>query len=129
VIYRVLADAVLIAHLGFVAWVVLGGLLVLRWPRLMWLHLPAVLWVAAIELIGFICPLTPLENWLRERGGEATYEGDFIAHYITAILYPHGLTRAVQIALGMLALVPNVVIYTVLVLRNRRRGRADAPSR
>jgi hypothetical protein len=125
-IYRLSADLVLIVHLGFIVLVVLGGLLVLRWPRLIWLHVPVVLWGAAIEFIGFVCPLTPLEVWLRERGGEAAFEGDFIEHYITALIYPEGLTRGLQILLGVLALVPNVVIYGYLVARWKRgRGRTQ----
>jgi hypothetical protein len=122
-IYRLSADLVLIVHLGFIVLVVLGGLLVLRWPRLIWLHVPVVLWGAAIEFIGFVCPLTPLEVWLRERGGEAAFEGDFIEHYITALIYPEGLTRGLQVLLGVLALLPNVVIYGYLVARwKRERG-------
>jgi len=109
-LYRLSADLVLIVHLVFVAWVVLGGPLVLRWPRLIWVHVPAVFWGVAIELIGFVCPLTPLEVWLREQGGEIAYEGDFIGHYITPLRYPHGLTRALQILLGVLALLLNVAI-------------------
>jgi hypothetical protein len=119
-IYRLSADLVLIAHLGFIALVVLGGFLVLRWPRLMWLHVPVALWGVAIEFIGFTCPLTPLEVWLRERGGEAGYEGGFIEHYITAAVYPHGLTRSLQVLLGVLALLPNIAIYSYLFLRWRR---------
>jgi hypothetical protein len=122
-VYQLLADLVLIIHVGFVVLVVLGGLAVLRWPRLMCLHLPAVLWGAAIEFIGFVCPLTPLEVWLRARSGGAAYEGDFIGHYITAFLYPDGLTRGLQVLLGFLALVPNVAIYGYLFVRWRRQGR------
>ena len=88
--YRLLADAVLIIHLGFIAFVVLGGLLVLRWPRLAWLHLPTVAWGAWIEFTGSICPLTPLEIGLRARGGETAYRGGFIEHYVTALIYPEG---------------------------------------
>jgi Protein of Unknown function (DUF2784) len=124
-IYRLLADAVLIVHLVFVALVVFGGLLVLRWPRFMWVHLPIVVWGVAIELIGFICPLTPLEVWLLEQGGEAGYEGGFINHYITSFLYPDGLTRRVQVLLGVLAFLPNVAIYSYLLLQ--RRHRLDRP--
>jgi len=120
--YRLSADLVLILHLAFVAWVVLGGLLVLRWPRLMWIHVPAVLWGVAIEFIGFVCPLTPLEVWLREQGGETPYEGDFIAHYITELLYPDELTRALQVLLGVLALLPNAAIYGYLLIRRTRPG-------
>jgi hypothetical protein len=119
--YRVLADVVLIVHLVFVALVVFGGLLVLRWPRFMWVHLPIALWGVAIELIGFICPLTPLEVWLREQGGEAGYEGGFIEHYITSFLYPDGLTRGMQVLLGALALLLNAAIYGYLLLRWKRR--------
>jgi hypothetical protein len=130
VIYRLSADLVLVVHLAFVMLVVLGGLLVLRWPRLMWVHVPAVLWGAAIEFIGFVCPLTPLENWLRKRGGEAAFEGDFIEHYVTAFLYPDGLTRGLQILLGVLALVPNVAIYGYLFVRWKQgRDRARQPKR
>ncbi|MEA3181682.1 MAG: hypothetical protein QOI59_5205 [Gammaproteobacteria bacterium] len=110
-VYQLLADLVLITHVEFVVMVVFGGFAVLRWPRLIWLHLPAVLWGAVIEFIGFVCPLTPLEVWLRSRNGGAAYEGDFIGHYITAFLYPDGLTRGLQVLLGFLALVPNVAIY------------------
>jgi len=121
--YRVAADVILVIHLGFVVFVVLGGFLVLRWPKLMWLHVPAVLWGVAIELIGFVCPLTPLEVWLRQQAGEAGYEGGFIDHYITSVLYPEGLTRGLQISLGILALLPNVAIYSYLLVRRRRRAR------
>jgi hypothetical protein len=86
----------------------------------MWVHVPVVLWGAAIEFIGFVCPLTPLEVWLRKRGGEAGFEGDFIDHYITALLYPDGLTRGLQILLGVLALAPNVAIYGYLFAKWKR---------
>jgi hypothetical protein len=123
-IYRFFADVVVVVHLGFVVWVVLGGLMVLRWRSLLWWHLPAVLWGAAIEFIGFVCPLTPLEVWLREQGGEMAYEGGFIDHYITPLLYPEGLTRGLQIILGFLALLPNIAIYGCLLVRWRRAGAA-----
>ena len=118
--YRLLADAVLILHLGFIAFVVLGGLLVLRRPRIAWLHLPAVAWGAWIEFSGSICPLTPLEIDLRERGGETTYRGGFIEHYVTALIYPEGLNRTQQVALGALVLVLNAAIYGWLLWRRRR---------
>ena len=101
--------------------VVLGGLLVLRWPRMAWLHLPAVAWGAGIEFLGGICPLTPLENHLRRQAGQAGYAGDFIGHYITAALYPGGLTREVQIALGALVLLVTVAIYVIVLRRQRAR--------
>ena len=127
-LHRFLADAVLVVHLAFVLFVVLGGLLVLRWPRLAWIHVPIALYGAAIEFIGFVCPLTPLENSLRRRGGEAGYEGGFIEHYITAALYPSGLTREVQVAAGVALLVFNVAIYGVLLRRRARSGTASGAS-
>ena len=118
--FRLAADVVLVAHLAFVLFVVLGGLLVLRWPRLAWVHVPVALYGAVIEFIGFICPLTPLEVWLRRRGGEGGYTGGFIEHYVTAALYPQGLTRPVQLALGGAVLLLNAAIYTVIWRRHKR---------
>ena len=112
---------VLVVHLAFVIFVVLGGLLVVRWPRVAWVHVPVALYGAAIEFIGFICPLTPLEVWLRQRGGEAGYTGGFVEHYITAALYPTGLTREVQLALGNAVLVLNGIVYAVWLRRRRTR--------
>jgi hypothetical protein len=119
-LYRLSADLILIVHLAFVLFVALGGLLVLRRPRLMWLHLPAVVWGALSEFLGVFCPLTPLETTLRELGGQTGYEGDFIEHYITAVIYPSGLTRRIQIALGLAALLLNMAIYGYWLLRRRR---------
>jgi hypothetical protein len=119
VIYRALADAVLVLHLGFVLFVVLGGLLVPRWPTLAWLHIPAAIWGVLIEFTGWICPLTPLENSFRERGGEAGYSGGFIQHYIQPLLYPAGLTRSTQFALGGIALILNLAAYGVVMSKMR----------
>ena len=119
-LYRALADLVLVTHLAFVLFVVLGGVLVLRWPRLAWVHIPVALYGAAIEFIGFICPLTPLENSLRVRGGQAGYEGGFIEHYITAALYPSGLTREIQVVLGIFVLAVNAIVYGVFIRRKLR---------
>ncbi len=118
--YGVLADAVLVLHFGFVLFVVLGGLLVLKWRRLAWLHVPAALWGAAIEFGGWICPLTPLENHLRELAGEAPYMGDFIARYLMPVLYPEGLTRRTQVVLGVAALLVNLGVYSIVLGRYRR---------
>jgi hypothetical protein len=115
------ADLVLVIHFLFVLFVVLGGLLALRWRRVAWVHLPVALYGATIEFLGFICPLTPLENWLRRRGGEAGYEGGFVEHYIMAALYPSGLTREVQIALGVTVLAINTLVYTIYWRRRRRQ--------
>ena len=115
------ADLVALIHIGFVVFVVGGGLLALRWPRVMWIHLPAAVWGAAIEFSGYVCPLTPLENWLRRRAGSEGYSGGFIEHYVLPVLYPEGLTRTVQIAMGVAVVVLNLGIY-FWVLR-RRQGR------
>lgn len=120
-IHRFLADAVLVLHLAFIVFAVLGGFIVLRRPRLAWLHLPAVVWGAATEFLGIVCPLTPLENRLRALGGDAGYSGGFIEHYVTAWIYPAGLTREAQWVLGFVVIAINVAIY--LKLRQRLRER------
>ena len=125
--FHVLADLVLLTHFAFLTFVVLGGLLVLRWPPAAWAHLPAVVWGALIEFTGWICPLTPLENELRQRAGEAPYAGGFIAHYVTHVIYPDGLTRGIQIVLGVLVVALNAVIYTSAVVR-WRHGRSRPAS-
>jgi hypothetical protein len=117
--YVWLADLVLLAHLAFVVFVVLGGLLVLRRPRLAWVHLPCAAWAAFVEFAGIVCPLTPLEVGLRWSGGEPGYAGDCIGHYLTAALYPAGLTRGAQIALGGFVLFLNLAIYGRIVARRR----------
>jgi hypothetical protein len=117
--YRALADATVVLHVLFVTFVVFGGLLVLRRPWVAWLHLPAVVWGAWIEFAGWICPLTPLENWFREKGGQSAYTSGFVEHYIVPLLYPADLSRDVQWMLGGLVLVINAVTYGV-VLRRRR---------
>ncbi len=123
--YRLLADAVVVAHFAFLLFVVAGGLLVLRWPRLAWVHLPAAAWGILIEFFGWTCPLTPLEVALRHRGGEAAYTGGFVAHYVMSVLYPDGLTRGTQVVLGLLVLALNLGIYAALIGR-RRTGRRIA---
>jgi len=125
--YRAAADVVLVLHFLFVVFVVLGGLLALRWPRLAWIHVPIALYGAIIEFAGFTCPLTPLENWLRQRGGEAGYAGGFIEHYIMAAIYPAGLTREVQLTLGIAVLAINAVIYAIWWKR-RRRTKPTSPA-
>ena len=121
-IYRALADLVLVVHLGFIVFVVLGGLLALRWRWAPLLHLPAALWGVAIEVFGWLCPLTPLENALRRASGEAGYAGGFIDHYLAPIVYPPGLSGRVQIVLASLVVLVNGVVY-YLVWRKRRRIR------
>jgi hypothetical protein len=118
-----LADLVVALHFAFVLFVVLGGLLVLRWPRLAYVHVPAAIWGVLIEFAGWVCPLTPLENSLRVRAGEAGYEGSFVEHYILPMLYPSALTRNVQFLLGALVLALNLAIYAYLLRRTRRTRR------
>ena len=110
--YQLLADLVVLAHATFVLFVVFGGLLVVRWHGLAWIHLPAVIWAAIVEFFGWVCPLTPLENWFRQKGGESGYGSDFVARYILPTLYPEELTREVQVALGVFVILINLVIYT-----------------
>ena len=121
-IYRILADGILIFHFCFLLFVVFGGFLVLRWRWVRWLHIPCALWGIAIEYFGWICPLTPLEIEFRGRAGELGYVGGFIEHYITAAMYPAGLTRLIQTVLGTLVLAINVGVY-VMFYRRRREDR------
>src|SRR5512147_2468707 len=108
---RALADAVVVVHAAFVVFVVAGGLLVLRHRRIAWLHVPAVAWAAYIEVSGGVCPLTPLENALRGAAGDAGYAGGFIEHYLIPLIYPAGLTPAVQLALGVFVVTLNLAVY------------------
>ncbi len=117
---RLGADLVVVLHFAFIVFVLLGGLLVLRWPRVAWLHLPAVAWGILIEWVGWICPLTPLENRLRRAAGEAGYGHGFVEQYLLPIIYPAGLTREVQFVLGAVVLALNLAIY-LWVLRCARR--------
>jgi hypothetical protein len=119
--YRVLADAVLVLHLAFILFVVLGGWLVAIRPKLIWLHLPVVAWGALVEILGLTCPLTPLENWLRDRGGETGYSGGFIDHYLTPLMYPAGLTRGMQFVLGAFVIVINLAAYAMIWRRRRAK--------
>jgi len=116
----ILAEVVVGLHVGFVLFVLLGGLLVLRWPRMAWLHLPAAVWGALIEFAGWVCPLTPLENRLRRAGGTAEYAGGFVEHYLLPVLYPAGLTRGVQYVLGACVVVLNAGVYWWVFRRVRR---------
>lgn len=122
--YALLADAVLVFHLSFIVFATLGAALLLRWPRLIWLHLPALAWGIWIELSGGICPLTPLENSFRARAGEQGYQGSFIEHYLVPVIYPDGLTRETQWILAAILIIVNAALYG-LWLRRRRNGAAD----
>ena len=125
--YRALADATMLVHFAFIAFVVLGGLLALRWPRIMWVHLPAAAWGVIIELQGWICPLTPLENHFRRRGGEGGYSGGFIERYLEPVIYPPGLSAPTQLVLAAFVVLVNAGVYW-LVFRRRalvRHSRSD----
>ncbi|MGC3975984.1 MAG: DUF2784 domain-containing protein [Nitrospira sp.] len=115
--YRTGADFVLLVHLGFVLFVMAGGLLLLKWRGLVWIHLPAVAWGALVEFSGWICPLTPLENHLRSLAGESSEEADFIGRYLPALLYPAGLTREIQLLLGMVVVLVNLGLYWWVLFR------------
>jgi hypothetical protein len=114
-----LADLIVLLHFAFVVFVVAGGLLTLRWPRAAWLHLPAAAGGAGVEFFGWICPLTPLENALRQASGAGAYGGDFVARYLLPILYPAGLTADVQLLLGIGVVAVNAAIYGWVLFRRK----------
>lgn len=114
-LYRVLATATAIVHFAFILFVVLGGIIVLRWPRVAWVHVPAAVWGALIEFAGWYCPLTHLENYFLRKAGGAGYTEGFVAHYLFAIIYPSGLTRGFEIAIGLFVVVVNVTMYVRLI--------------
>ena len=119
VTYRILADVVLLGHLGFILFVVLGGITV-RWRRWMAaVHLPCAAYGAAIEHWGWICPLTPMENRLRAIAGERGYTGGFVEHYLVPIVYPETLSATAGTALGIAAVATNCLVYA-WALRRRR---------
>ena len=123
-LYRVCAEAVLLLHFAFIAFVLLGGLLALRWRWIVAVHLPAAAWGCFVELTGRICPLTYAENYLRNRAGDAGYSQGFIEHYLLPIIYPAGLTQRIQLLLAGIVVLVNALIYACLLLRRRR---ADMP--
>ncbi|MBH0177750.1 MAG: DUF2784 domain-containing protein [Nitrospira sp.] len=110
-LYHVGANLVLLLHFSFVLFVLFGGFLLIKWPKFVWLHLPAVAWGAIVEFSGWVCPLTPLENWLLAQADEATYAGDFLVQSLSSILYPDALTHEIQLILGTALLVVNLAIY------------------
>jgi len=124
-----LADGIVVFHFLFIAFVVAGGALCLRWPRLAWAHVPAACWGIVIELTGWICPLTPLENELRQAAGQAGYAGSFIAHYLLPIIYPPGLTRTTQLALAGALVAGNLACYGWLIHRHRSAGKTRVEQR
>lgn len=118
-IFRVLADLILVTHFAFAIFTVLGGLPVLRWRSLLWVHLSSVLWGVVIQWANWTCPLTPIESYLREMGGEARYRGGFIEHYVSMILYPENLTVELRYLLGIVLIVVNLMVYGYVFLWKR----------
>jgi hypothetical protein len=121
VTYRLSADLVVLIHLAFILFVCLGGFLVLKYRRCAFLHLPALTWAILLSLFGWVCPLTPLENRLREQAGMSGYETSFIEHYVLSLIYPGELTRTIQIFLGLLVFVVNLGIYGSRLLKTKAR--------
>jgi hypothetical protein len=121
--FLLLADLIVVVHLGFILFASLGGLLLFKWPRLAWLHLPAVAWGAITEFMGLICPLTPLEIWLRRHAGADPYSGGFISHYLVPLIYPPGLTPSIQWLLGGILIALNLLIYGWLIWTKHRQAK------
>lgn len=127
-VYRALADLVVVTHLAFIVFVMLGGLLALRFRLAPLAHLPAVLWGVYVELSGSLCPLTPLENTLRREAGASGYDGGFVEHYLVPILYPAGLTESLQVVLAAAVILANGLVYALVVWRRVRRTRSGDAS-
>ncbi len=109
--YRLAADGVLLLHLAFIVFALLGAVLAARWRWLVVVHVPAAAWGAFVELTGRICPLTYAENALRLRAGQSGYAESFIEHYLLAVIYPAGLTRDVQLVLAAVVVLVNLAVY------------------
>lgn len=116
---RILADSVLFLHFAFVIFVIFGGFLVAHKPWIAWLHIPMVLWSSIVNLLGWVCPLTPLENLYRSKAGREGYQGGFIEHYIAPIIYPEGLSYEMGVTVGGFVFIWNILIYTYLIQRHR----------
>ena len=119
-LWRVLADIVVVVHAAFALFAMFGALLALKWRRALWVHAPVVVFIGMELLFGWICPLTPLENWLRDLGGEAGYDSGFVDHYVMPVLYPTGLTRPIQVVMAGLLVAGNAAVYAWAL--RRRRG-------
>ena len=119
-LYLWLSNLIVIIHFLFILFVLFGGLFVLRWPKMIWLHLPAALWGVLVEFKGWYCPLTPLENHFRQLAGEEGYQTDFVAEYLLPLIYPAELTHEMQLVFGSIVILVNVVVYGIL-LRQRSR--------
>ncbi|MCP3872551.1 MAG: DUF2784 domain-containing protein [Desulfobacteraceae bacterium] len=118
-VYWVLTNTVLVIHFSFILFVVFGGLLIFYKRWMLWLHIPAVFWGALIEFSGWICPLTPLENYFRRLAGLKGYNDGFVQHYLLNIIYPDGLTRQSQILLGLSVLMINLIVYFMYLKKQK----------
>lgn len=125
-IARVTADLLVVVHFAFIAFVVFGGFLVLKWGRVSVLHIPCALWGVLIELGGWICPLTPLENYFREAAGDVGFNGGFIDQYVMPLVYPEGLSRGMHLSLGVMVLALNLCVYGVVLVKRANRKERDA---
>ncbi len=121
-VHMILADTILILHLIFIVFVIVGGFMVVRWHKLIWLHIPIMLWGVIVEWGNFICPLTPLENYFRNLAGMSTYNHGFIEEYIYPLIYLENLTRALQIKIGILVIIINIIAYTIVVSKRIKRN-------
>jgi drug/metabolite transporter superfamily protein YnfA len=120
-VYNILANAIVLAHFLFIAFVICGGLLVIHWPRLAVVHLPAAVWGAVVEIFGWVCPLTPLENHFRLLAGNSSYSGNFIAWYLLPLIYPENLTATMQQVFGGFVIIINLIFYTIAIQKLRPR--------
>jgi hypothetical protein len=123
--YGLLADLLVVLHVIFVLFVLFGGLLVFKWPRVLWWHLPAMAWGALVEFTGWFCPLSSLESWLRMQSGESGFQGDFVSRWFLPVLYPDFLSRRIQFALGCLVLGLNIIIYAWIWQRRLNPSHAE----
>jgi hypothetical protein len=122
--YRSMADLILLSHFAFALFALFGGLLVLRYRKLLWLHLAALLWAVVVQWANLVCPLTPLENLLRQYGGQTGYEAGFIEHYVSMLLYPDNLTLELRYVLGLVLIAVNAAIYGYILMSRRRSRRS-----
>ena len=118
--YLWLSNLIILVHFLFILFVLLGGLLVLRWPKIIWLHLPAIIWGFLVEINGWICPLTPWENHFRQLAGKLVYEGDFIGEYLIPLIYPIGLTREMQYLFAIIVVLLNAMFYFLIWQRHKK---------
>jgi len=121
-VYKLLADLLLLVHLAFIIFVIFGGFLAIKNVKWAWLHAPAAVWAGLVEFVGWICPLTPLENWLCSRAGASTYQDSFIAHYLFSLIYPTELTRNIQILIGTGVVLISLFIYSFVLYKRIRRS-------